>query len=126
MCKDKFESLRVLETYPFIVLSASQHLDPANMAQSKRTCESAYEDGFMAAWAETDVGEITAHECTSPRWQLSLSLSSPRDLLFAAGWLRKTDAERILSMRSLRFDYVKEISQGDTDTESLTRVFFRA
>ena len=37
------------------------HLHPANMAQSKRTCESAYEDGFMAAWAETDVGEITAH-----------------------------------------------------------------
>ena len=30
------------------------------MAQSKRTCESAYKDGFMAAWAETDVGEITA------------------------------------------------------------------
>jgi len=80
----------------------------------------------MAAWAETDVGEITAHECSSPRCQLLLSLSSPLDLLFAAGWLRKTDAERILSIRSLRFDYVKEISQGDTDTESLTKVFFRA
>ena len=80
----------------------------------------------MAAWAETDVGEITAHECISPRWQLTLSLSSPRDLLFAAGWLRKTDAERILSIRSLRFDYVNEISQGDADTENLTKVFFRA
>ena len=80
----------------------------------------------MAAWAETDVGEITAHECTSPRWQLSLSLSSPRDLLFAAGWLRKTDAERILSIQSLRYDYVDEISQGGTNTESLTRVFFHA
>ena len=42
-------------------LSASQHLQPAHMAQSKRTCESAYKDGFMAAWAETDVGETTAH-----------------------------------------------------------------
>ena len=62
----------------------------------------------------------------SPRWQLTLSLSSPRDLLFAAGWLRKTDAERILSIRSLRYDYVDEISQGDTDTESLTKVFFHA
>ena len=62
----------------------------------------------------------------SPRWQLTLSLSSARDLLFAAGWLRKTDAERILSIRSLRYDYVDETSQGDTDTESLTRVFFHA
>jgi len=67
------------------------------MAQSKRTCESAYKDGFMAACAETDVG-----------------------------WLRKTDAERILSVRSQRHDYVNEISQGDTDTESLTKVFFPA
>ena len=80
----------------------------------------------MVAWAETDVGEITAYECTSPRWPLLLSLSSPRDLLFAAGWLRKTDAERILSVRSQRHDYVNEISQGDTDTESLTKVFFLA
>ena len=62
----------------------------------------------------------------SPRWQLGLSLSSPCDLLFAAGWLRKTDAERILSVRSQRHDYVNEISKGDTDTESLTKVFFLA
>jgi hypothetical protein len=59
-------------------------------------------------------------------WQLTLSLSSPRDLLIAAGWLRKTDTERILSIRSLRCDSVDEISQGDTDTESLTRMFFHA
>ena len=98
------------------------------MAQSKRTStyESTYEDGFMAAWAETDVGEITAYECTSPHCQLLLSLSSPRNLLFASGWLRKTDAERILSIRSLRYEYVDEISQGDTYTESLVKVFFHA
>ena len=78
----------------------------------------------MAAWAETDVGEITTHECTSPRWQLSLSLISPR--AFAAGWFRKTDAERILSVRSQRYDYVNEISQDDTDTKGLTKVFFLA
>ncbi len=62
----------------------------------------------------------------SPRWQLTLSLSSPHDLLFAAGWLRKTDAERILSIQSPRYDSVDEISQGDADTESLTRVFYGA
>ena len=63
---------------------------------------------------------------SSPRWQFTLLLTSPRELLFAARWLRKTDAERILSIQSLRYDCVDEISQGDTDTESLTRVFFHA
>jgi len=108
-------------TFGLTASSSSKHAE-----QMKRTCQSAYEDGFMAAWAETDVGEITTHSCTSPCWQLRLSLSSPLDLLLFAGWLAKTDAEHILSIRSLRFDYVKEISQGDTDTESLTKVFFRA